>query len=74
MLVDEIAAIANVSAKDAKSCLDALRLMSARKLRESGKFKFPSWIIFNLKQQNGRPASVKESVDGQIFESENDSH
>lgn len=68
VLVKKVAAIANVSAKDAKSCLDALRLVSARELRESGKFRFPSWFVFNLKLQSERDAKVKKNVDGEIVE------
>ena len=67
VLVDEIAAVAGVSAKDAKSCLDAIRVVSARELRKSGKFKLPSWLVFNLKKQCERPARVKKTVGVKIF-------
>ena len=72
VLVDEVAAVAGVSAKDAKSCLDAIRLVSARELRKSGKFKFPTWLVFNLKKQCERPAKVKKTVGAENFERENE--
>ena len=70
-LVNEVAAIANVSAEDAKKCLHALRSVSARELRERGKFKFPRWFVFKVKQLRERPAGVKKTVGGQILETGN---
>ena len=40
VLADEIAAVAGLSAKDAKSCLDAIRVVSARELRKNENLRF----------------------------------
>lgn len=66
-LVNEVASIANVSAEDTKKCLHALRSLSVREFCERGKFKFPQWFVFSVKQLRERPAGVKRTVNGQPF-------
>ena len=59
LLCNEIAELAEVTAKDAKAVMDAMRQVAARELRKKGSVRFSSFIMFRLKKTAERPAKVK---------------
>lgn len=65
-----IAAIARMQIKDAQACLENLRLIVARNLREAGKYKVSYLIGFKVHSRDARPAQIKRSVDGNRLISE----